>query len=85
MSIASDVIAVATQARMGLDAEPPPEDLTPMERAVLRRFDRIDDRLDRIVDRLDDLGESLGRVEIQTAEIPVMNENIQALRDHAGI
>ena len=72
------VADIDLDTRAELEVLPPPEDQTPMERAILRR-------LDGITERLDDLGEALGRVESQTAEIPVMNENIQALRDHAGI
>lgn len=38
-----------------------------------------------VQDELGSLGEALGRVKEQVGEISVMNENLQALREHAGI
>lgn len=36
-------------------------------------------------ERIDSMGEALERVERQVAEIPAINENLQAIRDHFDI
>ena len=49
------------------------------------RLDVIDDRLDSMNENIESMGEDLGKVMDRTNEIAIMNENIQALRNHAGI
>ncbi len=58
--------------------------------AVYKKLDEnalgdIRDRLDGMDDRLDSMAEDLTKVMERTEEIPVINQNIAALREHAGI
>ena len=52
---------------------------------IIGRLDTVDETLDTMDETLAGMGEALGRVERQVAEIPVMNENIDAIRNHLGI